>query len=176
MIGSLDVLRLKIEGLVAKGGGFRTFSNFHDIPWEVDVRSCWPMFMSAYTSLLYQMHVRTSGTLVHNFLQNQEVFPYQFSFRDRVCFLKIAACKFVEIFTGVNSLVHATQHCPRCERITKGLSGAFTDLTQVTNSAAGSLITTCDLFTLSLAVYHVTSNFQTSGAHGARKYLHQCKF
>jgi len=80
------------------------------------------------TSLLYQMRVRTSGTLVHNFLQNQEVFPYQISLRNRVCFLKIAACKSVEVFTGVSSLVHATQHCLRCERITKGLSGVSTDL------------------------------------------------
>jgi hypothetical protein len=45
-----------------------------------------------------------------------------------VCFLKIATCKSVEVFTGVSSLVHATQHCLRCERITEGLSGVFTDL------------------------------------------------
>jgi hypothetical protein len=37
-----------------------------------------------------------------------------------VCFLKIAAGKSVEVFTGVSSLVHATQHCLRCERIIRG--------------------------------------------------------
>jgi len=104
---------------------FLTFIIFH---WKVDVLSCWPVFMSVYTSLLYQMHVRTSGTLVHNFLQNQEVFPYQISLRYRMCFLKIAAWKLVEVFTGVSSRVHAIQHSLRCERITKMVSGVFTDL------------------------------------------------
>jgi len=45
-----------------------------------------------------------------------------------MCFLKIAAGKSVEVFTGVSSLVHTTQHSLRCGRITSGLSGVFTDL------------------------------------------------
>jgi hypothetical protein len=97
---------------------FLTFMMFH---WKVDVRSCWPVFMSVYTSILYQMHVRTFGTIVHNFLQNQEVFPYKFSLRYGVCFLKIAAGKLIEVFTGVSSRVHATQHCLRCETINSGI-------------------------------------------------------
>jgi hypothetical protein len=38
-----------------------------------------------------------------------------------VCFLKIAAGKSVEVFTWVSSVIHATQHCLRCERITRGV-------------------------------------------------------
>jgi hypothetical protein len=90
------------------------------------------VFVSVYTGLrvyeLYQMHVRTSGTTVHNFLQNLEVVPYHISLRDRVCFLKIAACKSVEVITGVSCAVHDAQNCCRCDRKTKGLPGVFTDL------------------------------------------------
>jgi hypothetical protein len=88
--------------------------------------------MSVYTGLrvyvLYQMHVHTSGTIVHNFLQNHEVVPHQISLRDLVCFLKIAASKSVEVFTGVNAVVHDAQNCFRCNIIIKGLSWVFTDL------------------------------------------------
>ena len=131
------------------------------------------------------MHLRTSRTRIHNVLQNLEVVPYQFSLRDRVCLFKIAASILVEVFTGVGSVVHAVQHCIRCDRMTKGLSGVFADLLRRFHQ---STLNTTHKFSFReprrtsrsvyikygcLLCYKQIPKFRT---HGATNYLLQCKF